>query len=454
MKYKILFSALAILFVFLLASGTAFAAPIAIRTTDDLMRIDDSDANLGLDYILMEDIDFKGKTFTPIGTDSTPFHGTFDGNNKTISNITFSTDKTYVGLFGFAENADFNRVILNDVNLKGDYFVGGLLGKGFNVSIKECSIKSGNSLINGNSDVGGLVGELTSSSSVSDSYATSDIIGNYYVGGLIGDLDDSVVSNSYATGNVSEIHGSLNFDFGGLVGDASGSSISNSYAIGNVNGSHYVGGLIGDTYNSSVSDSYATGNVAGGDYVGGFVGELDSSSVHNSYAVGNAVINTPGNVRDCNISGFIGTLSVFSSPTPTITDSFYIGAPKSNDSSMGFFVNSAELKNISTFRTDGRYVSQSWDISPSPNSNSIWYIKENSYPQLQQVSSASQTADFASDSGAPTSQARDFPSDGGVSTTQNTGFVSDSNPSVQTVNDNGLVTKIKNVFNFYFSLWD
>ena len=145
MKYKILFSVLVILFVFLLASGTAFAVPVEIRTTDDLMKIDDSATNLSLDYILMNDIDFKGKTFTPIGNPSSPFTGTFNGNDYTISNITFNSTRYYVGLFGYASNAEFNDVVLKDVNVRGANFVGGLLGQGSNVSIKDCSIESSES---------------------------------------------------------------------------------------------------------------------------------------------------------------------------------------------------------------------------------------------------------------------------------------------------------------------
>ena len=147
MKYKILFSILTILFVFLLASGTAFAAPVEIRTADDLMKIGDSDVNLSLDYILMNDIDFTGKDFTPIGNYSDPFKGTFDGNGYTISNITSDVG----GLFRSASDAEFNDIVLKDINInvKGGNYIGGLLGQGSNVSIKNCSIESGNSVVSG-----------------------------------------------------------------------------------------------------------------------------------------------------------------------------------------------------------------------------------------------------------------------------------------------------------------
>lgn len=48
--------------------------------------------------VLTADLDFDGKTFTPIGTESRPFRGTFDGQGYTISNIASVTDCS--GLFG------------------------------------------------------------------------------------------------------------------------------------------------------------------------------------------------------------------------------------------------------------------------------------------------------------------------------------------------------------------
>ena len=417
MNYKILFSVLAILFVFLLASGTAFAAPVEIRTTDDFMKINDSAVNRSLDYILMNDIDFKGKTFTPIGENySTSFNGTFNGNGYTISNITFSNDKMdHVGLFGYSKDAEFNNVTLKNVNVSGKNYVGGLLGNGNNVSITGCSIESGNSIISGSTYVGGLVGGISSNSSVINSYAIGDVNGSSNVGSLIGDMTYSSVSNSYATGNVT---GSSN-SVGGFVGRLSHSSISDSYATGNEIGNSNVGGFVGYSSGSSVFNSSATGNVTGNStssIVGGFIGNMSSDSfVYNSYATGNAIGNTIGNSTSCIVGGFVGSIysnsSVYNSyatgnATGNVTrsgdnvsgfvgylddknaetinivaDSFYVGTPNSNNLSKGLFVTSAELKQISTFTTVGSYLSASWDISSSPNSSAIWYINErNSYP--------------------------------------------------------------------------
>ena len=357
MNYKILFSVLSLLFIFLLASGTAFAAdPIQITTTDDFMKIGDS-GNLGQDYILMNDIDFTGKTFTPIGSESNPFTGTFNGNNKTISNITFS-DNTMdnVGLFGSAEGASFSNIILKNVKITGHDNVGSLLGQSSNTTIQFCSVD--NSTVSGNLSVGGFVGHLIGSSSVITSSATGNIDGNVYVGGFVGEMNDSSsvsagfasvdvdgknshvggfvgimrdsssVSDSFATGNVSSVYSAGGFvdtmvgsssvinsfatgnvagngHVGGFVGSTSfDASISESSATGNVNGKSYTGGFVGSmSYSSSILASSATGNVAGDEYVGGFVGSMStSSSVSTSYAIGNAVGTHA-------VGGFVGSLN-------------------------------------------------------------------------------------------------------------------------------------------------
>ena len=64
--------------------------------------------------------------------------------------------------------------------------------------------------------------------------------GDYFVGNLVGRNWYGTITNSYATGDV---EGSQ-YDIGGLVG-GNGGYITNSYAVSTVTGSLYVGGLAG-----------------------------------------------------------------------------------------------------------------------------------------------------------------------------------------------------------------
>ena len=344
MKSKILFSALVILFIFLLAGVAAAAPSTEIKTTDDFMAIDDSLSNLGKSYILMNDLDFTGIEFEPIGTSSGPFKGIFNGNGYIISNITFNNSSTGeiddVGLFGYADGAEISNVVLKDVNIRGKNHVGSLLGRGSAVTIRSCSvdISAGNNF---------------------------NITGNYAVGGLVGCLDSSSsLSTSYATVNVNAVTSCA----GGLVGFMGFlSSISNSYSMGDATALQDVGGFVGHmTFSSIVSDSYATGDAEGNLRVGGFSG----------FQAGKAF--------NC----------------------FYNGTPYSNNDIQGFFVTSSALKYISTFEDieDADGILSSWNISSSPNPNSVWYINEGKSSPLLYWAGNHITFDADGGSPAPSSQ--------------------------------------------------
>ena len=184
--------------------------------------------------------------FAPLGTDTSSFSGSFDGQGHTVSGLTINRGTTnYVGLFGSADTGSAIRNI-------------GLLG----------------GRISGNVFVGALVG--ISDGSISNSYATGSVSGDSAVGGLVGYSKGSI-GNSYATGSVT---GASNV--GGLAGANQG-TVSNSYATGSVSGDSAVGGLVGYS-KGSISTSYATGRVQGtGSNIGGLLGVYDGGSISSSY---------------------------------------------------------------------------------------------------------------------------------------------------------------------------
>ena len=53
-------------------------------------------------YTLKNDIDVTSASLTPLGTQEAPFSGTFDGNGKVISNVTFN-DVKHVGIIGYMD---------------------------------------------------------------------------------------------------------------------------------------------------------------------------------------------------------------------------------------------------------------------------------------------------------------------------------------------------------------
>jgi hypothetical protein len=229
---------------------TELAAP-GISTCAQLQNMT---ANLTGSYVLANDINCSGFDygdgggFMPVGSDSAPFTGTFNGSNHTVTGLYMNRPSMIqVGLFGHATNASVSDVGLVDVNVTGNIAVGGLIGESESskVSGSYSTGKAGGIL-----GVGGLIG-WSQHGSTSDSYSAADVSGQYYTGGLIGDSETSNVSSSYSTGSVGG-----SFGVGGLIGWSQYGTTSNSYSAGNVSGQYYAGGLIGYSSSSTVSGSY------------------------------------------------------------------------------------------------------------------------------------------------------------------------------------------------------
>ena len=175
-----------------------------------------------------------------------------------------------------------------------------------------------------NFSVGGLIGRNDagtgsgSGAPLSQVYATGDVTGGYIgnLGGLVGENGGGAapIADAYATGRVSVESTGEGGAIGGLVGQNTGAQISNSYASGAVsNTGPYArtGGLVGFLIAGSVTQSYATGAVTDTglqSYVGGLIGDIDGNnrgnvaSVSNSYASGSVTASDPGTT----VGGLVG----------------------------------------------------------------------------------------------------------------------------------------------------
>ena len=173
------------------------------------------------------------------------FSGIFEGNGYTISKLRINKpNASNLGFFSsITSGAKINNIGLLDIDIQGDWDVGGLVGENY--------------------------GHIT------NSYATGAVTGDWRVGGLVGSNGGSI-TNSYAAGAVTG-----DWRVGGLVGENYG-HITNSYAAGAVTGNSWVGGLVGEN-DGDITNSYATGTVTGNSGVGGFVGWNFRGSVTNSY---------------------------------------------------------------------------------------------------------------------------------------------------------------------------
>lgn len=218
-------------------SGTELD-PYLVQDLQDLITISENSSIWDKHFIQTADIDASstsslndGAGFSPIGTSSNRFTGSYNGQGHTISNLYINRPSTnYIGLFGYTQSAEISNLSIINAEIVGNYNVGGLVG-------------------------------LSEYSTINNSYASGAVSGVSYVGGLLGRVPSdssfrTYIINSYATADVS---GSSNY-IGGLVGYYyPGSYIRNSYSTGSVSGSSYVGGLVGSfSYSSSsyISNSF------------------------------------------------------------------------------------------------------------------------------------------------------------------------------------------------------
>ncbi len=199
----------------------------------------------------------SGRGWLPISQ----FTAIFDGNENQISNLFINRKDYGIGLFNdVGEDAHIRNVRLINVQITGRSRAGGLIGR--NSGTVSNSYVEGE--IEGEDDIGGLIGYNGRDGVVSNSYVKVNVSGHDSVGGLVGENSGGDILGSYATGNVSG-----QSKVGGLVGNGSG--IVNSYATANVTGRNQVGGLAGT--GSYIENSYAIGPVQGERYAGGLVGE-------------------------------------------------------------------------------------------------------------------------------------------------------------------------------------
>lgn len=217
------------------SAGTAWQ----ISTSQDLIRLSELHASNSLFrddyYIQTADISVTGCDWTPVGQ-ANSFSGTYDGQGHTVAGLTVPVGITdYVGLFG-------------------------------QVSGTVTRVGAVNVSFNGDDSIGGLVGRLTSSGTVSYSFSTGTVAGRLWTGGLVGYSTGGTITASFSRADVT-VSNTQNIanptDAAGLVGNAStASTITNSYSTGAVApfvpSTGTVGGLLGDDYSAppTVTNSF------------------------------------------------------------------------------------------------------------------------------------------------------------------------------------------------------
>ena len=132
-----------------------------VHTAEGLKAFADevNGGNRSLKCTLTADINLTEQSWTPIGSYSNRYTGTFDGEGHTISGLQLSSiGSNNVGLFGYVDGGTVKNLNLEITSVSGNDYVGGVVGRN-DGTITGCMV-SGGSVTASAEDayVGGVVG--------------------------------------------------------------------------------------------------------------------------------------------------------------------------------------------------------------------------------------------------------------------------------------------------------
>ncbi len=310
---------------------------IQISTCSGLQNMDQ---NLSGQYELISNVDCSGVTFSPVGSSSSKFTGSLNGNYFKIQNLTITNSSSVenIGLFGFIENATISKLVMENPSIDAFRYIGSIAGTAKDSTISECGISL-------DIDTGAFERGL-------------------HYGGLIGRLEGGLVEKCYMKGTI--ISGG--FSSGGIVGYLIGGTISDCYVNGDLAAAREgSGGLVGGYYNTSISEiknSYSRGTANAGyqGYAAGITSAVWDSAqgltINDSYSL----MTVSGN----NKGGLV------SSSKATVNNSFY--------TTTGNFNFGTLVSDPTVFLEDTHAVYSEWDF------DEIWALDSeinDGYPYLQ-----------------------------------------------------------------------
>ena len=310
--------------------------PYIISTPQQLaylaVMVRDDHANYATkNYKLNVDIELDAYLwYLPIGTESLPFSGKFDGNGKIISG------GRGIALFEYTEYAEIFRLRLELWSVQNwEDYSGIIICSAFETVVSDCSIVE--SSVRTGIISCGFIG-YAKNSAISNCNFSGEITNNNsnYRGGFIGLAENSVISNCKFSGNIT----SNNDITGGFIGYAEETTVSDCSFSGRINsgGQYHSGGFVGYGKNLTLNNCNSEGLVIGVYYVGGFGGEIVNSVITNCYSKSSISGKSV-------VGGFLGFHTV--NQTSKISDCYAIGSVYASVGFGGGFIGSVSSTGVS-----------------------------------------------------------------------------------------------------------
>ena len=202
------------------------------------------------------------KSWVPIGNSNNKYQGTFDGNNKTITNLYINASQLNVGLFGCTYEGTIKNLTFEYANVTNtNNYVGVLVGKAFWGSTLQ-NIKISNTCqIKGGKYTGGIAGYLDGNAY--NCVNCAKVQGIQYIGGLCGYY--SRISNSINSMTACANYGNVtasSLGVGGLVGYFDSGTIQDCANYGDVKGTDRIAGMAGSVNNGKIQNVFSYGNIS------------------------------------------------------------------------------------------------------------------------------------------------------------------------------------------------
>lgn len=252
--------------------------PYLVATIADLQQMK---SNTTACYKVVNDIDAAGFNFVPVES----FGGSLDGDNHVISN--FSTaEASYQGMLANTViGASVKNIVFDAPVLKlssRPTAAGLVVGNGMGVSLNNIhvySLKASGEEFDGT--FGSIAGMLTNNSTVSACF----------VAGAGIDLPEGSV--------------------GGIAGELrTSSAVASSAFSGTINAGANTGGIVANGGTGfSVADCHVDADIIATNTVGGIVGSAERGSVNRNVVEGTLAATTPGRWTSLNAGGVVGMLT-------------------------------------------------------------------------------------------------------------------------------------------------
>lgn len=336
-------------------------APYSIDSYDDFANLVKKD-NDGY-FKLVSDIDFNGKSVSPLFSSSTPFAGHFDGNGKTIKNfkvadtdqdgnnkhVTSSTQ--YYGFFGYiGANGIVENVTLDSFNV--------YVARATSLSSSK---QSHYGLLAGYN--AGTVKNVTVTNSTLSVKSTNKTTNLVVIGGLVGNLaGKGTITDVNVNANVAII-GSIDVNLGGVVGSTvNAERITKTANIKNAK------------YNGEINVSLEGTTCSAPTSIGGLVGKNFSALIDNCEASGTIKVNSKflkAGAQTINVGGLVGWM---------VSDNAVVSNSKS---SVSFDITTLDVPAIENEKLTvnvGLLVGQNGGVAPASSmvSNCSYIVKDSS----------------------------------------------------------------------------